>query len=192
MAACSSQLYRLALREGHKVVARKLSKLDDVRCIGRLADALEWPDMTVRHFAIAALTRLLPRVRASDNILQTPQQRANLARMLVLSNARQHADLLVGILAALQQVGDASALPAVRQLAAAQPASIRERIVCDAARDCLPYLQQRARLAQSSQTLLRASSAAETGSDTLVRPVVSLGLTDPEQLLRADTRATPR
>jgi hypothetical protein len=180
-----TQLYRLTLTARHQRIAHKLSKMDDVRCIGRLAEMLVWPDASTRHLAIAALTRLLPRVKASDNVLHTPAQRGNLHRMLALSNASNHAEFMESILKALQQIGDASAVPYVEQLAKALPTSARQRKVCDAARDCLEYVKLRSQLTRSSQTLLRASDSSATGMDMLVRPSNAVGLTDQEQLLRA-------
>jgi len=181
----STQLYRLTLTKKHQVMAQRLGKIEDVRCVGRLAEALEWPDPTIHHVAMLALTKLLPRVKASDNALFTPRQRGNLHRMLTLSNTRQYDQCLVAILQALQQIGDETALPYVEHLANAQPMSNRERRVCDAARDCLPFLRERASQTHSSQTLLRASSATATGNEMLVRPAIGVDRGDQEQLLRA-------
>jgi hypothetical protein len=187
-ALLSTQLHRLTVTRKHEILTRRLAKIEDVRCVGRLAEALEWPDPTIRHIAIAALTRLLPRVKASDNALYTPRQRGNLHRMLILANAKQYDKCMVAILQALQQIGDETALPYVEQLANAQPTSNPELKVCDAARDCLPFLQERASQTQSSQTLLRASSAIATGTDMLVRPAIGVNPGDHEQLLRAGQR----
>jgi hypothetical protein len=184
----STQLHRLTLTRKHEILARRLSKIDDVRCVGRLAEALEWPDPTIRYIAIAALTRLLPQVKASDNALYTPRQRGNLHRMLTLTNARQYEECLLAILQALQQIGDETALLYVEQLANAKPASNAERRVCEAAQDCLPFLRERASLTNSSQTLLRASSATATGMEMLVRPASGVGIEDDKQLLRAGQR----
>lgn len=186
LGAAASQLHRLTLTERHKLLARKLSKLDDVRCIGRLAEALEWPDATINQFAIAALTRLLPRVRSTDSVLHTARQRGNLYRMLNLSHARKHAEFLIAILRALEQVGDATAIPYVEQIAKAQPTSVAQRKICDAARECLEFVKIRADLNRSSQTLLRASSVTVAGSESLVRPIVTATPADPNELLRAD------
>jgi hypothetical protein len=192
LALVGTQLHRLTLTRQHQILARRLTKIEDVRSVGRLAEMLEWPDPTIRHGAITALTRLLRQVKATDNVLQTPRQRNNLYRMLNMANARQHSDLLVAILQALQQIGDANAVPNVKNLADAQPVSPSQRRVCDAARDCLPFLETRAKLTLSSQTLLRASSATTTGTDLLVRPASGVNIDDQEQLLRAghsgDTR----
>src|SRR6202008_1928522 len=116
-----TQVHRLTLLGRHQILARRLARIDDVRCIGRLAEALEWPDATVRSVVITALTPLLHRVKASDRVFQTPHQRANLHRMLTLPNARLHTEFLVSILKALEQIGDEAALPYVQNLAKALP-----------------------------------------------------------------------
>ncbi len=180
----STQFHRLTLMGQHTLLARRLAKIEDVRCIGRLAEVLEWPDSTVRHVAISSLSRLLPQVKASDKVFQTAHQRANLHRMLTLPNAGRHAGFLVNLLKALEQVGDDAAMPYVQQLAKAIPTSTQQRRVCDAARECLPYLELRADLNRNSQTLLRASSAFSVGADMLVRPASASGDTDRDQLLR--------
>ncbi len=183
----STQLYRWTLTAEHTRLARKLSKVDDVRCIGRLAEALDWPDTGVRNVTIDALTRLLKRVKASDSVLTTPRQRANVHRMLVMQNAKHHAEFLESILQALGQIGAADSVAFVQHLADTAPVSPRQARVSDAARDCLDYLKVRAELNRSSQTLLRASSASATTPDTLVRPAEARAVTDPAQLLRADS-----
>ncbi len=184
LTALSTQFHRLTLMGQHKLLARRLAKIDDVRCISRLAEVLEWPDPMVRDVAISALTRLLPKVKASDKVLQTVRQKSNLQRMLVLPNAQRHAAFLVNLLKALEQIGDESALPYIQQLAKAAPTSSQQRRVCDAARECLPYLELRSELARSSQTLLRASSASNVGIELLVRPASAGGATDQSELLR--------
>ena len=180
----STQFHRLTLMGQHKLLARRLAKIEDVRCIGRLAEVLEWPDSAVQQVAISSLSQLLPQVKASDKVFQTARQRANLHRMLTLPNARRHARFLVNLLKALEQIGDESAMPYVQQLAKAAPTSTQQRRVCDAARECLPYLELRVDLNRNSQTLLRASSAFSVGSDMLVRPASASGATDRDQLLR--------
>jgi hypothetical protein len=187
LALLSTQLYRLTLTDRHKALARKLAKVDDVRSIGRLAEALEWPDPEIRRFAIAGLTRLLRRVKATDKVFQTAGQRANLHRMLTLANARYQPEFLKAILAALEQVGDATAVPYVEQLAKAMPVTRGQREVCEAANLCLDFVKNRAELSRSSQTLLRASAPTVMNADTLLRAASATTTHDSEQLLRADT-----
>lgn len=185
LTALATQLHRLTVSERHKAFAQRMSRVTDVRFIGRLADLLEWPDPEVQAAAVGALTRLLPAVKASDTVFHSAGQRAALYGQLVPAKAGRHSEFLIAILRALEQVGDAAAVPHVLHLANAQPVSARERRVCDAASECLPYLQERARLSDSSNMLLRASSAAWTGADTLVRAADATPASDPGELLRA-------
>lgn len=179
-----TQLYRLTMTDKQKALAHRLGALDDVRCIGRLVELLEWPDRDVRAIAIAALNRLLPRVRATDGVGLTSGQRGIVHGMLVLAKAGACADLMVNLMKALEQIGDSSDVSCVERLANAQPGSPNERLACDAASECLPYLMARSKVTQTSQTLLRASSALSTGTDSLVRAAGVPAQTDPDQLLR--------
>ena len=187
LSVAGTQLYRLTLTNKHKAIANRLARMDDVRFIGRLLELLSWPDPDVCAGAMGALTRLLRRVKASDKVLRTPAQRAGLYRNITFANAHTHTDFLIAALKALEQIGDAAAMPYVVQLANAQPSSERERRVCDAAIACLPYLNQRARMTAGSHALLRASSATSTGADSLMRAASPSAATDSEQLLRANS-----
>jgi hypothetical protein len=191
-----TQLYRLTMLPKHHAIAAGLAELDDVRCIGRLAEMLEWPDEEVREVAITALTRLLPRVKASDKVFSAQNQRENLRRFITASNARTHSEFVISVMKALEQVGVAEDLPAVQHLASTQqvwgvtiPYSRAEAArllsVRAAARECVPYLEKIAALGQSSQTLLRASCATSASNDMLVRAADGSSASDPEQLLRA-------
>ena len=49
--------------------------MDDVRGVGTLSEALEWPDASTQRVAASALTRLLPLMTASDGNLLNAKQR---------------------------------------------------------------------------------------------------------------------
>ncbi|HZO87572.1 MAG TPA: hypothetical protein VFB38_04475 [Chthonomonadaceae bacterium] len=181
----ATQLYRLTLTRKHTEIARRLARLDDVQGIGRLAAALEWPDGEIRAIVMHALTRLLPRLKASDAALLSAEQRACLYRMLKMSYARAQADFILAVLKALEQVGDAAAVPYVARLANSVPHSARQRRVREAAIECLPYLQDRAQQSQMRQTLLRASNVSGTAPEVLLRPAAGKAGDVPEQMLRA-------
>ena len=183
--ACT-QSHRLTLLGRQSEAARQLASCDSVRAVGPLAEALEWPDEALQRVASTALIRLLPRLKASDANLLNPKQRAILYKTLRPMNANRKGRLLCAILAALEQVGDKSALPAVSRLESMLAITAAQRSVRTAAKRCLPYLNANAENARSSQTLLRASSASEVSSDTLLRPS-SNQETPPEQLLRASS-----
>jgi hypothetical protein len=177
-------LRHLTASEKQTEAARMLARFDDVRAMGALIEALDWPEEQVRVAARLALLRLLPRLRASDATLLRPGQRASLYRYLKMRNAHRDVDFLLAILKALEQVGDASALPPVQRLAEGAGHTYNQRRVRRAARECLPYLEARAEQQRASQTLLRASSAVATTPQMLLRPATGGNNAEPQQLLR--------
>lgn len=181
----ATQLHRLTLTARHRQIAQELAALDDVNAVGRLAEALAWPDPSLQSGAMVALTRLLPRMRASDACVLGAYQRTCLYRTLTPGMAWSHPDFVLALLKALEQVGDMGALPPVQALAAGRFRTARQRRVADAARDCLPYLTVVAGRNQQSQILLRASCAPGTAGERLLRPAEGVGSHDPEWLLRA-------
>ena len=181
--ACT-QSHRMTLLGRQSDAARELASCDSIRAVGPLAEALDWPDEALHRVTSSALIRLLPRLKASDASLLNAKQRAVLYKTLRPMNASRQSRLLCAILAALEQVGDKSAIPAVSRLESMLAVTAGQRSVREAAKRCLPYLSANAENARSSQTLLRASSASEVASDTLLRPSSNQD-TPPEQLLRA-------
>jgi hypothetical protein len=182
-----TQLHRFCLSPKQTEAARKLAMHDDVRGVGPLAEALDWPDSDIQMVAARALTRLLPRMQATDANLLNSGQRANLYRKLHPYQTGQQTDLQLAILKALEQIGDEAAVPHVRRLAGSFGLTSRQKQVKQAAIDCLPYLNARAAQLRVSQTLLRASSATGTSADMLLRPVENAVAAPAEQLLRATT-----
>ena len=132
------------------------------------------------------LTRLLPRLQATDASLLTPGQRKLLYTILSSSDrypwykSYWSADLKIAILSALEQIGDEKAVPHVAKLAR----TARNPQVRVAAQECLPFLQQRAEQTRIEQTLLRASMSTDS-PDMLLRPTIAVAPTEPQQLLRA-------
>jgi hypothetical protein len=181
----ATRLHRLTLTMRHRRIASELAALDDVSAVGSLADALVWPDATLRMGAMAALTRLLPRMRASDASNLTGTSRERLYGMLNQETARAHPDFVLSLLKALEQVGDLAALGPVERLAQARFRSARLRLVSEAARECLPYLRAVAEKNQQSQILLRASCRPGGEEAALLRPAVGVIGSDPERLLRS-------
>jgi hypothetical protein len=162
--------------------AYALSKAGDPRAVGVLALALRDGDSYVRDVAERALRHLLPRVRASDAAYIAPDQMNALLHLGYSDDYGQN--LKIPLLTALEQIGDARALPVVEYLHADPSPQVRE-----AARECLPFVQERVRRARESATLLRASAAtgAITPPDQLLRPAAAgmTPVTPPDQLLRA-------
>jgi hypothetical protein len=172
IALAATQLYRFTMLSRHGRMVRELMNEDSVEAIGRLAEAAVWPDARIRAAAVSALTRLLPRLKASDSRLLTPAQRECLYVFLNPAQARAFPEMAAALLQALEQVGDMAAVPHVRTLAQMSPRSARLSAIRDAARQCLPALMERARLNTDHQILLRPAEAPGPPEETLLRPVM--------------------
>lgn len=114
----------------------------------------------------------------------TPAQKQALS--LILSRPFDDPHLTKAVLNALEQVGDAQAIPVVKRLSEAGALTPLAMQIRDAARECLQYLEIRAEQAQQAQTLLRPSDI-DRGSDpnVLLRPAENANQTPPEQLLHS-------
>lgn len=169
-----------AVSEKRKKIVRKMVDHLDVRLVGPLAEALGYQEKELRKRAAEALPSILLKMRASDASLLNTAQRNRLNQALLGRNKR----LVLAILAAYEQVGDSAAIPPVSRLAAGEGLAV-DSSVQEAAQRCLLFLQQRAKQEQAAQTLLRASTNADTNS--LLRAADSSPKAAPQQLLRAST-----
>ena len=136
-----------------------------------------------REVISAILCRLLPRVRADQKELLTQEHKRLL--LIPLKDPWGKWTLAIAVLKALEQIGDAWAIPIVRHLA--HYGDARNHAIKNAATQCLAFLEQRDIESREVRTLLRASDRTEAFSpEVLVRaasgPVSS---TPPEQLLRS-------
>lgn len=173
--------------------AAKLTKLDDLRCIGLLIEI--WNPQghvgyskNMRKQAETALIRLLPRLKASDAPLLKEHQRVILRAVLDMQGykewGRYHdTRILFAILTALTEVGDWKSAPGVLKLSLSQ----RNPQLRDAAAECLPFLQDLAEKQAVGASLLRASSAAAIANpapEILLRPAAPATDAQPHTLLR--------
>jgi hypothetical protein len=173
---------RVAASKKHQAATAALTRFDDVRAIGPLAEALEFQDKYVLPFVTRALIRLLPRLQASDSPLLDVPQRACLNRALNGSDT----ELILAILKAWEQVGDAAAIPVVQELSAANPESKQRSKISEAARECLPFLLQSTERQQVGSQLLRPFDPNQTPRNVLLRPSLpQKSLEPPDQLLRS-------
>lgn len=187
LALAATQLYRVSLSPRRAALLRQQAQQRDIKAVGALAEALQWPERDSQYAAASGLTVLLPELKASDFSLLNSEQRNCLHQVLKLENARTQGDLISAILKAFQQVGDSAAIPYVEQLAAASPQSPQEQRIVQEARECLPYLHISAQNHAASHTLLRASSQTDaTPENALLRPAREQAESRPEQLLRPD------
>jgi hypothetical protein len=164
-----------------KSAAAVIARFDDVRAIGPLAEALEFKDKNMQSLVEQALIRLVPRLKASDSSLLSPDQRACLNRALKGKNT----ELILAILKAWEQVGDSGAIAEVEKLAEGHGQGEKSARIREAAQECLPALRQSAERQHLGAQLLRASAAVQASPDTLLRPAMPHLSTDPpDQLLR--------
>lgn len=164
----------------HKRAARALARIDDLRVVGPLLEALEMGD-TYSHAAAAdALKRLLPRLRADHAELLNENQFNCLLRALRNNDAH----LVIAILQALEQIGDRRALPEVERLADAEAFTHTQQRIKDAANECLPALIDKTVRERAGQRLLRPSTAPGEAEETLLRPAQGMASIDPQLLLR--------
>ena len=182
-------LGRLQTASGTQIDAiHILAGLEDFRAVGFYIDALEFQDQfkdsKTRSIAANRLIHLLPHLRATDAHLLTDDHRKRLYRHLSSGNKQ----LTLAILKALEQIGASSALPYVEKIAAGKGAGLWSHLIEKAAKDCLPYLQERARQESTRQTLLRAADTTGATAETLLRSANETPESDPTQLLRVATR----
>jgi hypothetical protein len=139
------------------------------------------------EFAMKPLTRLLPRLQASDaHLLNQNRRAALLSRLKTTANT----EFAISILKAYEQIGTEVELSAVEKLADGKGLAKKKREVQQAAQECLSYLRVRVEAQRAQQTLLRASSATGTPADVLLRPASGVMETPPDQLLRPTSTET--
>lgn len=176
--------------------AEELTRLGGVQAVGTMIDLVFAPKMPDQRTALyAALTVLLPQMRASDAGLLTAAQRRALHRTLKSGfnrnvNAAVMFRFRLAILKALEQIGDSSAIPVVTALANGKARTANQRALKAAAIECLPLLQNNFGGVEANQTLLRAS-APEQAPATLLRPATFTPDAAPKELLRASDALPP-
>lgn len=174
-----------------KNAARKLAEYDDVRIVGHLAAQLDVQDGDLRKQVVPRLTQLLPKLRASDSVYITPEQHAALTRVLKRPNLKKELAFVEAVVRAMEQIGTEEDVEPVRRLAAENGPAARYPAIREAARECLPSLEERAERLREANTLLRAASAPESPPETLLRPASGSADVDPSGLLRpASTTVT--
>ena len=165
-------------RNRRRATVSALGKAGDPRAVGALAVAARDGENSVQYAARQALLALLPRVKANHAAYITPDQMNALLELAFRSDAAMQ----IATLKALEQIGDQRAIPVVENLAISPHAAVREQ-----AKQCLPFLNERARRAEQSATLLRGASVPSlTGNGReLLRPVGQTpDATPADQLLR--------
>ncbi|MCW3095245.1 MAG: hypothetical protein JWL77_863 [Chthonomonadaceae bacterium] len=165
---------------------RVLAGLDDVHTVGPLLEALEWRDLAefsgVRAIATQALYRLLPRLQPEHADLLDDHQLACLYRLLRHHPSDDQTELIVALLGAVAQIGDARAVAQLERMTRDSGGPLPRERVRRTAQETLTQLRQR--LDRAPGSLLRAASDI-AAPNLLLRPAVAAPATDPQQLLRA-------
>lgn len=164
-----------------QAAALAISRFEDARAVGPLAEAFDFPDRYIRPIARRALLRRLPQMKASDAVFLSAAHHSILNKIL----RSQDIELILAVLKAWEQVGDAGAIPDVQNLAEGRGEVGQLPNVVRAAKECLPFLLQSTQRQQVGSQLLRPANANLTPTDVLLRPVQPHASTDSsEQLLR--------
>ncbi len=196
----------VATNPKRKDAATALARARDPRATGVLAKAVRDGDSETKEVATKGLLSILPSLRASDRECIDAEGMAALISLLAwgegLSVATSGADvdLKLAILRALEQVGDARAIPAVRKLLTPPRVAgfliggmdrmlkvgvgAKLDAIHRAAAECLPYLEQRAEAERMRERLLRPAAAPTNAADILLRPAGGAPTTPDELLLR--------
>jgi hypothetical protein len=177
-----------------KVLAEKAG----VAQIGTLIDAYIFFEGNAERKILAdALLRLLPELQEADHslltemqlekivtILHTPSERDNFRSLTLRGDLilnRDHLNVQIALIKALEHVGDGTTILAVRNIEANDAYTQGKKELKRAAQESLPVLVERAKRLKLKNVLLRPSTEA---SETLLRPAQSTGESDSETLLR--------
>ena len=120
-------------------LAEVLKDVEDVHFVPVALTLLQYKTVDIMPVVLSLLKRLLPRLHSSDAQGWTTEQHQML--LALLADWKQEPEFRLYILKALEQIGDARAIPTVEALAAFDrdtPILIRQ-----AASDCLPLLRER-------------------------------------------------
>lgn len=161
------------------------TKLDDVRNVGHLADALAVRNVQVARQAEIELTGLLPQIREADGGLLSAEQRQCIYREMLVRNVSSKPEFIIAALGLVERIGDTTALPEVLALASRAADTAGGREVKASAESCLQVLRQTESQRDARRSLLRASNSDAGSSDTLLRPAEQAHADNPDELLRA-------
>ncbi len=170
--------------------ANEIARIGGVKAIAPLCVTLETSMPIKQRRAIHnALILLLPQLKVSEANLLPPITYRYIYSCLRLNGdgtfvKRCPTDLRIAALKALEQVGDARAVPLVERLTKMRLRTQARLRVKQAAIECLPMLKANCGEVEAARTLLRASHAEAARPDTLLRPASGAGQTATQELLR--------
>lgn len=177
--------------------AEELMRIGGVQAVGTLIDLIQTPK-TPRQTTplLVALTNLLPLMQASDAALLTAEQRKLLYWIVKGGftagvNPAAYLKFRLAILKALEQIGDAGAIPVVTSLANGWAYTVNQKALKAAAQECLPLLQSNFGSVEATKSLLRASQSLPTAPELLLRSAEFIPDANPKTLLRPADVASP-
>ncbi|MDE2125439.1 MAG: hypothetical protein KGJ62_02495 [Armatimonadetes bacterium] len=148
---------------GHSTEPRVAAALIDV------LDGLN--DIQLGSVAAAGLETILPTLKHSDVARLGPGRIKYLMRQVAADAVGAAArSFRVAAIRSLQQLGDSSAIPVLERLAQKGNTRLDNDAVTIAARETLPFVQERAALEGAPRELLRASAADTIQPGQLPRP----------------------
>ncbi len=172
-----------------------LSEICGVKAIGILVDSASMNITNDQAKAIySTLIPLFQQLNASNVHLLTAADRqaiySNLEMELINDvEPPESIPFKLAVLKGLEQVGDKESIFVVRRLAEMKGRRPRQRVVRDAAQNCLEYLEIHINDHTEKMTLLRGSSPEAASPETLLRPATSSDVTHSDELLRPSDQA---
>ena len=169
--------------------AQEIARMGGVKAVVPLLVAFQPASRKQRKEVEAALTMLLPQMKASDAHLLTSDARNQIQRWLgkYVNTAMDIScpdKLRIAALKALEQVGNPDDIELVERLANLKARSPAKARVKQAAIECLPMLKVHCGEVASARTLLRASNAEDARPETLLRAASSTTKASAAELLR--------
>lgn len=169
-------------RDFRKVSA--LAAFKEKRTVGVLLEALNYSNRRIRTAVESVLLELLPHVHETDAALLNTGQR-EILNSLLYSNS---GELAITALAALEQVGDGTALPYLTSMAAGKgvPSTLRSRKteIQERAAQTVQTIHARIERHNQASVLLRPTQIPTTYAEELVRPVQGQHVQGGTELLR--------
>ncbi len=169
------------------VIAAALSKYDDKRIIGPIAEVFMVDKYRLNRTGaiknedyIQVLIKLLQEIKSESDLDLTVNQ----IECLNLALGDGSNNLTIAILHALPFIGNERSLTVVKQLSR-RIIRTRNQDILSAVNACVPLLEARVARLNVPATLLRPSSLLTENSESLLRPTTSSPDNAPEELLRA-------
>jgi len=162
-----------------------LASYNDIRVVDTLVQAIGVISAQSRNALISPLTKLLPQLRPSESGLLSPRSRTILNERLL---STKDSKFVLAILAAWEQIGDASSIPFVERLARGEGRTGNNNAVRQAAIEALPAIRTAADRNSASQTLLRSSESVDSAYGLLRTASVATAVQ--QSLLQASSDQT--